>query len=399
MNELPEVGEVHQVIEQGLLAAPTPGRERALLLLNRGFLVVQRQGRRDAAADAAVREAATAAEELGDADSLSAALDLVQAHEEEGGRYGESYRTGLKRIELVPRVTDVKEIGDSYAVTARSALVLGRLREAEALASTCVERARGIDSGSYLHGLTWRVAAHFDLGEWDAALADHAELERVVALAPRELPPSYTMSAYTRVALCHGLRCEHDDADRYIALALRYFELRGNIRARGCPVHVPPLALARRGRFDEALAVMPLTPRTPSAGATLEVLCEIAAARERWDEAAPLVTAAREEAEVGEQLSLPLFADRLEGRAAAARGDRAKAAELLGRSAEGFAALEARWEEAWSRLLLAEVLVGTDNQTAEQELRTALPVFERLGSVREVERARASLAEIAVAAG
>jgi hypothetical protein len=102
---------------------------------------------------------------------------------------------------------------------------------------------------------------------------------------------------------------------------------------------------------------------------------------------------------VGEQLSLPLFADRLEGRAAAARGDVAKATELLGRSAEGFAALEARWEEACSRLLLVEVLLGSDKQTAEQELRTALPVFKRLGSVREVERARVSLAEIPVAMG
>jgi hypothetical protein len=56
-------------------------------------------------------------------------------------------------------------------------------------------------------------------------------------------------------------------------------------------------------------------------------------------------------------------------------------------------------DEAWSRLLLAEVLLGRDKQTAEQELRTALPVFDRLGSVREVERARASLAEIPAATG
>jgi class 3 adenylate cyclase len=399
MNDLPEVGAVRQVIEQGLLAAPTPGRDRALLLINRAFVDVQREGRRDDATDAAVREAATAAEELGDADLLSAALDLVEAHEEAGGRHGASYRTSLKRIELVPRLTDVKEIGDSYAVSARAAFHLGRFREAEARASACVESARGIDSGSYLHGLTWRVSARFNLGEWDAALADQAELERVVALAPRGDPPAYSMGAYTRVALCHALRGEHGDADRYIALALRYLERRGKPARKAAPSHAPPLALAlaRRGRFDEAIAVVPLTPRSPSAGVTLEVLCEIAAARERWDEAAPLVAAAREEAEVGELLSLSLVADRLEGRAAAASGDAAKAAELLGRSADGFAALEAPWEEAWSRLLLAEVLVRPDPQAAERELRAALPVFERLGSVREAERARASLEEIVVA--
>ncbi len=100
---------------------------------------------------------------------------------------------------------------------------------------------------------------------------------------------------------------------------------------------------------------------------------------------------------MGEQLALPLFADRLEGRAAGAGGDVTAAAELLGRSAEGFAALEAPWEEAWSRLLLAEILARSDPQVAERELRGALAVFERLGSVREAERARASLEEIAVA--
>jgi class 3 adenylate cyclase/DNA-binding SARP family transcriptional activator/tetratricopeptide (TPR) repeat protein len=396
MHELPEVDAVRRVIEQGLLAAPNPGPERTLLLVNRGFLVVQREGCRDDPADAAVREAAAAAEELGDADLLSAALDLVGAHEEEHGRYGEAYRTSQRRSELVPRVTEVKEIGDSYACAARQALHLGRYREAEAHASACVERSRGIDSGSYLHGLTWRVAARFSLGDWEGALADQAELERVATLAPRELPPGYSMSAYTRVALCHELRGEHDDADRYIGVALRYLEQARYMRERaGASVHPPPLALAlaRRGRFDDALALIPLVPRSVSASVTLEALCELAAARERWDDAARLVAAAREEAEVGEQLSLPLFADRLEGRAAGAAGDLVEGTKLLGRSADGFAALGAPWEEAWSRLLLAE-MVADERRRAEPELASALAVFEGLGSVREAERARAMLAEI-----
>ena len=58
-------------------------------------------------------------EELGDADLLSAALDLVATHEENVGRYGEAYRTDLRRMELIARMTDVKEIGDAYSVAAR----------------------------------------------------------------------------------------------------------------------------------------------------------------------------------------------------------------------------------------------------------------------------------------
>ena len=141
-----------------------------------------------------------------------------------------------------------------------------------------------------------------------------------------------------------------------------------------------------RGRFDEAAALCPLEARTIQAGATLELNCELAGEQGRWDDAARVVAAARDEAAVGEQLSLPLFADRLEGRAAAAAGDFAKAVELLRRSADGFAELGARWEEGWSRLLLAELLGEAG------ELGAAPTVFERLGSIREAERAAALLA-------
>lgn len=385
------------MIDAGLRVAPATSRERTLLLVDRGFLLSQRENRGDEAAEAAVREAAAAAEQLGDSDLRSGALDLVQSWETSRGRYGDAYSATLRRNELIPRMTDVKEIGDSYAMAAWSAQHLGRYREAEAHASACIERSRGIDAGSYLHGLTWRVAARFMLGEWEAVLADQAELERVAAEDPRELPAGYTMRAYTFTGLCRELRGEHDEADRYMELASRYFALRRDLRPQGS-LQGPPLALAlaRRGRYEEAVALIPLVPRSGSAGVTLEALCEIAAARERWDEAAGLIAAAREEAEVGELLSLPPFANRLEGRAAGAAGHVKHAAGLLGRSAEDFAALGARWEEAWSRLLLAELVVGSEKRRAERELAVALPIFEQLGSVREAERARALLADVAV---
>jgi DNA-binding SARP family transcriptional activator len=391
MHDVPDADAVHRMIDRGLAAAPGQGPERTLLLVNRGFLVIQRDGLRGEAADAVVSEAAAAATELGDADLLSAALDLVQTHEELSGRRGDSYRTTLRRIELVPRLTDVKEIGDTYAVAARSAVFLGRYREAEEHAGACIDRARGIDSGSYVHGLTWRVAARFCLGDWEDALADQAELERIVALTPRDLPPAFAMGAYGRVALCRALRGEHEEADRYIELVLRYVTLGSFASIRGRSIHLPPLALAlaRRGRLDEALALLELHPLSSSRGMTIGALCEVTALREHWDDAPGLVAAAHEEAEIGEQVALPLYADRLEGRAAFAAGDALRAAELLGRSADGFAALGARWEEAWSRLLLAEAVVGSDAQRAERELAAARPVFESLGSVQETARARA----------
>jgi class 3 adenylate cyclase len=399
VHDLAPSEEVVRIIDAGLDAAgPGEKRERVLLLIDKGFFVSYRENRRDEVAETAVLEAARAAEELGDPDLLSAALDLQQAWESGGGRCGEAYRMTLRRTELLPRITDVKEIGDTYAMAAESAQHLGRYAEAEARASACIERSRGVDSGSYLHGLTWRVAARFMLGKWDDALADQTELEHLASLDPRELPAGFTMRAYTFSALCHELRGELAEADRYIALAQRYFDFIRERFGTRSSVHVQPLAraLAHRGRFEEALTVCPLFPRTVGSGLTFEVLCEIAAAQERWGGAPGLVADAREEAEIGEQLSLPLFADRLEGRAVAAAGDLESAAVLLHRSADGFALLGARWEEAWSRLLLAEVLVNGDARRTEGELTAALQVFEQLGSVQETERARRLLADISV---
>jgi class 3 adenylate cyclase/tetratricopeptide (TPR) repeat protein len=399
-HELAPVDEVGAIIEAGLEAAgPHTGRERTLLLIDKAFLLAYRTQGRDDAAESAVREAERAAVELDDPNLLSAALDLVESWQKYDGRHGDVYRTTSRRLALAPRITDVKEIGDTYAMAAESAQALGRYAEAEARATECIERSRGIDSGSYLHGLTWRVAARFMLGEWDEALADHAELEALAAQDPRELPAGFTMRAYTFSALCHELRGETDAADRYIDVSRRYFDFVVERYGRRQPsVHAQPLSLvlARRGLFEEAVERCPLVPHSQGSGLTLQLLCEIVPAKGDWHEAAGVVAAAREEAQVGEQLSLPLFADRLEGRAAAIAGDAERAAALLRRSAEGFASLGARWEEAWSRLLLAEALMPHDAPGAKRELAASLEVFEELDSVRERDRARAMLADVAV---
>jgi hypothetical protein len=394
MHDLPAIEEVGRLIDGGLRVAPAHSRERTLLLVDRGFLLLQRDFRRDEVSDAAVAEAVAAAEELADADLLSSALDLAQATEIDQGRYRDAYRTTLRRLELVPRLTIVKEIGDSLAMAAWTAQHLGRYRDAEAHATACIERTREIDPSSHLHGLVWRAMARFKLGEWDGGLADQAELEHLAAQDPRELPAGFTVRAYAYAALCHELRGESHEADRYIELTRQYFDqLTDDVLWRGSAATPPvAIALSRRGRFDEALALVTLEPHSVGAGVTLEALCEIVVAQGRWDDAAGLVAAAREEGAGGELRSLAPVADRLEGRAAAASGDAAGAAELLERSAEGFAALEARWEEAVSRLSLAEVVVATDRERAEREARAALDVFERLGSVREEAQARALLA-------
>jgi hypothetical protein len=232
------------------------------------------------------------------------------------------------------------------------------------------------------------------LGDWSGALADQAELERVAGLDARDLPATYTIRAYSYAALCHELRGDDAATQRYVDLTLSMQERARADATRGLgSLQFPPLAraLAHRGRYDEAVAVIPLQLRSGSGGLTIEALCEIAAARGDWGEAADLAAKAREEVAWGELRSLSFFADRLEGRAAAASGDASRAAIFLERSAEGFEELEARWEEAFSRLLLGEAQLASDAGRARRELAAALPVFDALGSVTEAERARALL--------
>jgi len=88
------------------------------------------------------------------------------------------------------------------------------------------------------------------------------------------------------------------------------------------------------------------------------------------------------------QPPLALFATRLDGRAAAARGETERAIELLGSAAEGFKGLEAEWEAAVTLLDLARVLMDSGNAGRAHELvEEHLEVFSRIGSVRERNRA------------
>lgn len=115
-------------------------------------------------------------------------------------------------------------------------------------------------------------------------------------------------------------------------------------------------------------------------------------ARRRGRRSEQILDLVRAEAEHGELEALRHFADRFEGRMALEAGDLPRAAECLELSAEGFARLGAPWEEAWSRLLLVESTaeLGPDPET-EAQLSLALPTFERLGSIGEIERAKALL--------
>jgi len=162
-------------------------------------------------------------------------------------------------------------------------------------------------------------------------------------------------------------------------------------------VFLVPL-LERRGAFEEARTRLDRDHSGPrgqeSAALLLEAECDLVAETGAWERASEVAAAARREAEAAGLVALPIHADRLEGRAARSSGDLDVAIETLRHASEGFAALEARWEEARTGLFLAEALVEAGGHDEARRLsQRALDVFDELGSLAESATARRLLGD------
>jgi len=393
MREHPTGVELEELIDRGLAATGDADSVwQALLLMSRGFELVWGFPEAESRSQEAAQAALAIAERLDDPNLLSGSLDAVGSLLLARGRYGEYLRFGRRRIDLVPRLTDVAEIGDAFQMGAWSATYVGLYDEAVAHATACIERTRGIDPGEYVHGLAWRVWSRAMTGDWEGALADQAELERIQAETVGARILWYTVKAHSAAAFVRELRGEHSEASAYLDRIDEFREAasRDEYGVDGeAALALAARALAHRGRADEARGWF--DPRAQlRAPPALEALCEIVAAQADWDGAPAIVASARKQAAISEALALPYFADRLEGRLAAAAGDQGSAAALLRRSADGFAERGAPWEEGWSRRLLAEVLLESGDEDAAREERLgAAALFDRVGAITERDRAAA----------
>ncbi|MGH2756165.1 MAG: hypothetical protein ACRDI3_00070, partial [Actinomycetota bacterium] len=295
---------------------------------------------------------------------------------------------------LVPQLTDVREIADILLSAGRDLGKLGDFGQALGYLDRAAETVRDIDVGQYLHVLVQRSQVRFMLGDWDGALAELDDIERLET-APDEGIPPYAGRAYGIGFFCRHLRGD-PAAQRYLEMLRRYrYTIADAWSESSGPFAVPARALALRGETDEALDWLSLEVSGFIRGEHLQALCDVIAIARDWDRASDILSAARTEAANGELRPLNFFADRLEGHIAQASGGIGDAIEHLSRSAEGFADLHSPWEEARSRLLLAEAyaIAGSPHES-ETQLSSALPSFERLSSIGEIESARSLLARV-----
>lgn len=394
MQYSPRPEDISQKIKVGLHAleeAPGEEKSRCLLLASQAFeLIYEVEKRTEAAA-----HALALAERLKDPGLISVALDGSAFALSSRLLFGEIYAVQQRRVALVPEINDLNEVCDIFGSACWSSYLVGRHEETIAYADECLKRAKGISPGEYQHALQWRVMANFRAGQWDHALRDQAELESLVLDEDEVAVPVFASGAFSTAALCRQLRGDEEGADRYLTMLSRLrAEQEAADEGSGQMRPAVALTLVHKGRVDEALEWLDYQHQEGfSSGILLEARCEAIRAKGNRERAIAFVASSEETVSKMENPATKCYLDRLQGWIAQSAGEDRRAETFFDDSAHGFAQLRMPWEEAMSRLLLAE---HRPSEAAEPEgggLARSLAVFERLGSVQEAERARKLLAQ------
>ncbi|HEX9122269.1 MAG TPA: AAA family ATPase [Actinomycetota bacterium] len=375
-------------------AGEEDSEERARLLIARSFWpraesAVSRVDQRSLAEARRIGEDGFAmAQRLGRPLLGSAALDAVCSTYHLQGRYGPMEEPLRRRLQLAGSLEDPFEVGDIFGMAAWWALNSGRYREAFGFADRGLAETESRSSMYALYCLDFRAAASFRLGEWERFLSDVAMADELLG-DRRDTPPGFAAVHVAQAAFLHEVQGDTEGANRSLRI-IEWLE-----RVEESPDTAWTLwrskLLARRREFDEARGLL-TRPAIADSGEgreeVLEAWCELVAEEERWGDAPAVANDARAHGEWAGVVSLPPYADRLEGRAALASGDHPRATELLVSAGEGFEALEAAWEVAVTRLdVTRALLVSGRRDEARAHLQLAVPTLERLRSRRELATA------------
>src|SRR5207237_661926 len=114
-------------------------------------------------------DAADAALRLGLPNLASGALDAAASAAASRGIYRRSLGIEMRRLPLVPRLTDSLEAGDAYGAVTWAECEIGHYEEADRLASEGMERMARENPNARLHSLAWRAVARHRPGGWDRA--------------------------------------------------------------------------------------------------------------------------------------------------------------------------------------------------------------------------------------
>ncbi|MGZ8570887.1 MAG: adenylate/guanylate cyclase domain-containing protein [Actinomycetota bacterium] len=393
---LPPESEVRELFDLGFSMLPAEDSEARIRLLairagwSFAYPDLDAPVEELASMEADGREAADMALRLGRPNLASGALDAANAAWLSRGWYGRMLPSWERRGELLPQVTDILEIGDYFSMGGWAWYELARYPDALRIVDQGLERVTGRGPSVELHLRSWRTAALYRLGDWDAALEEMRLIDAMLDEDRRATPPYFVAHAFAVAGTIHEARGDRVESDR---AAARLTSLATSFAGRLHPFLVR--LLVDRGDLETAKTrPRPVNWRVHAADA-YEADAELLAAGGDRDRAPALLADMRRHAEVAPAPSVAAFADRLEGQVALAAGDVDRGVELLTAASAAFAELEAPWERARTDLVLGEGLtdIGTADD-AREVLDRALRTFEELRTPRRIEDVRSLLAEL-----
>ena len=339
-------------------------------------------------------EAVTTATRMGRPILVSAALDALSSVWVQEGNWSRVEEVTARRLAMADQVDDPWELGDIYAVAAWGAFHRGRYAAAHELGYEGGRRVAGEFPAVHLHTQAWALVASFRMGEWERALLEFEVLRELLG-ERRDEPPYFASRPFGWLSVLHELRGEQATADRLIAV-LDNLGTKPSFELAFTGSRIPTArVLARRGEGAAARELLHFEPTHghPCRGLALEVLCDVLVDAWDFEEAEQLLGYAYSHARENGLLALPVHADRLKGAFALVTGDVEAAVASLSQARDGFAGLDARWEQAATELLLGRALADAgDAAGAHAAAQRALPVHEELRALREAAAARELLA-------
>jgi class 3 adenylate cyclase len=335
---------------------------------------------------AAGLEAADVAMRMGLPDLASGALDAANAAWSSVGYFSETLPLIERRSRLLPRLTDILEIGDCYAMQAWALFELARYEEAIAVAHDGLSHIAGRGPNVELHLRAWLVTTLHRTGRWDEAVHEHGMIFDMLGERRDDLP-YFVSQAVASAGTIHDARAERAEADRLQDAIVRLASARAG-RVYGFLRRL----LIRRGELRLAGSLVRPENWRVHANDAYESDIELLAATAEWDRAPALLAEIRPFAARAGTAALEPFADRLEGRAAFAAGDAARAGTLLTVAADRFGELGAVWERALTQLDVAKALAAIGERArAEDAVGAATETFEELGAAKDLAAARSVL--------
>ena len=397
MRIVADEAEVARYVEIGFAhVAEGDSEERTRLLMSRAFRPFAAGPHRAISDDElrASEEAGLAASDmamrLDRPDLASAALDAAVTAPGNRGDFGRMNAINARRLSLTDRLDDPFELGDIYSMNAWCNAYIGNLSVAREYAEKGV--AAAADSPTVIGCLAWLTFTEFGLGRWSRVAGElQPEIER--RLGDRAAsPPHFTIPAYGAAAFVADTRAA-PTAERYVE-TLRSSLGTSQGYSAGMVEAWLALILTHRGMADEAIAMLDGIPANVRYAVQRPFIDAVAAyalaAAGAWDDAVAFIRETRRYAAGAKLIELPAHLDRLEGLRAMAAGDVDRGSALLAGAGATFDAIGNRWHAALLELDLAETFAASGRtDEANRRASAAEASFERLRSIRELERLRA----------